>query len=337
VERAPALRGGGYMIDSFGPGYDAAERAGLLPALAAIHEPIPRLRFVDARGREKFALAYPALRHLLADRHFNFLRGDLERALYEQVRRDVAVRFGTSVAAFAEEGALVRVHFEDGTAACYDLLVRADGVHSRVRSLAFGAEARFARFLGYTAAAFFLDDTPPGVLRDAFTTLTAPGRQVAVYPIRDGRLATFFVHRAGRRSAAGSPAAARDELRQVYGDLGWVVPALLEAARATDPYFDAVEQIALPCWSRGRVTLVGDACGCVSLLAGQGASLAVAGAAILAEELSAGEATPAAALARYEARLRPAVVERQRAGRRMARWFVPGSAAGIAARDLLTL
>ena len=101
-------------------------------------------------------------------------------------------------------------------------------------------------------------------------------------------------------------------------------------------YFDEVKQIEMSSWSRGGVVLVGDACGCVSLLAGQGASMAVCGAYTLAEEFGAaqeGEVDIAAALTRYESKLRPPVQKRQKAGRRSARWFVPGDHARLVVRD----
>jgi 2-polyprenyl-6-methoxyphenol hydroxylase-like FAD-dependent oxidoreductase len=76
VERAPQLRDDGYMIDCFGSGYDAMELCGLLPELAAIHEPIRRLVFLDARGRQHASVPYAVMRkRLFQDRHFNFMRG----------------------------------------------------------------------------------------------------------------------------------------------------------------------------------------------------------------------------------------------------------------------
>src|SRR5262249_36189551 len=122
----------------------------------------------------------------------------------------------------------------------------------------------------------------------------------------------------------------------VYGDLDWVVPEVLEGCPHGPPelYFDVVSQVEVPRWSAGRVVLAGDACQCVSLLAGQGASLAVAGAYVLAEELAAWAGDVPSALARSESRLRPAVRDRQVAGRRMADWFVPATPLRLGLRDL---
>jgi 2-polyprenyl-6-methoxyphenol hydroxylase-like FAD-dependent oxidoreductase len=339
VEKSAHLREEGYMIDFFGPGYDASEKMGLLPEIEGIHYQIPRLAFLGPAGKERFSLSYATLRkNLFGGRHFNFMRGDLERLLYSRIEDRVEVRLGTSVDSFEQDGSKVRVKLTDGTTGSFDLLVGADGVHSRVRELAFGTEDSFSRFLGYYTAAFIVDDPRMREgLGEDFYTLTVPGRQVAVYPIRGGKLATFFIHKAEKVLGDFSPETIREELHTAYGGMGWIVPELLERCPyGSGVYFDEVAQIELSDWSRGRVVLVGDACGCVSLLAGQGASMAVCGAYALAEELGAaqeGEEDITAALARYAAKLKPAVEKRQKAGRRLARWFVPDDHARLLVRD----
>lgn len=338
VERAPRLRDEGYMIDFFGSGCDAAERLGLLPDLASIHYPIDRLAFVDDTGRERFSVAYlPLRKRLFADRHFNFLRGELEHVLYRRFERRDTIRFGTTVASFEHADGAVHVGLSDGTDIAADLLVGADGVHSHVRQLAFGDAQQFVRPLGYEMAAFILDDPPASAPRDRFVTLTRPKRQVTIYPVRGDRTATFFLHASGRTAdRVPSSESPYQALRRIYGDLNWVVPDLLDRCRtARDLLFDAVEQIRMPRWSSGRVALVGDACWCVSPLGGQGASMAVAGAYVLAEELAASGGIEAA-LARYEQRLRPAIERQQRAAQRMARWFVPDDERHLVVRDLIT-
>ena len=97
VEKSPSLREDGYMMDFFGTGYDVAEKLGLLNDLERIHYPIPRLAFIDPRGREQVAVNYNDIRKLFNGRHFNFMRGDLERLLYSRVSDDVDIRFGTTI------------------------------------------------------------------------------------------------------------------------------------------------------------------------------------------------------------------------------------------------
>jgi len=336
VEQAPSLRDAGYMLDFFGPGYDVCEAWGLLPVLQDIHYPIARLAFLDGRGREKYSVAYPRVRRLFGGRHFNFMRGDLERLLYDRVGARVETRFATTIESIADDAGGVEVTLSDGERRRFDLMVGADGVHSNVRELAFGAEERFARFLDHYTAAFIVDD-PSGlaVPSDAFSLLTVPGCQVGVYPIRGGRLATFFLHKDRRRLGTLTTVAAAAELRRAYQTLDWIVPELLARCDPARLYFDAVWQIVMPRWGSGRVTLVGDACQCVSLLAGQGASLAVAGAHTLATELRGAGHDVASALERYERRMRPTVERAQEAGRTMARWFAPDGRIRLAVRDLV--
>lgn len=338
VERAPRLRGEGFMLDFFGSGYDVGERMGLLGAFEEIHYPIPHLAFVEPSGRETLSLPYARFRALFDGRHFNFLRGDLERVLAASLPSSVELARATEISAFRSHADGVDVEVGTGRSERFDLLIGADGTRSRIREHVLGADiaAGAIRDLGYVCAAWTIEDERLHREHDgAFRTLSVPDRQVGIYPVRGGKLAAFFVH---RRSAAhaGSP---RDQLRATYGDLGWVVPELL--ARIPDDgslYFDAVEQVVAPRWSAGRVVLLGDSCQAVSLLAGQGASMAMGAAWALATELGPADADLAhdglvAALARYEARVRPAIERKQRAGRSAADWFVPKSRARIAVRD----
>jgi 2-polyprenyl-6-methoxyphenol hydroxylase-like FAD-dependent oxidoreductase len=335
LERSPKLRGAGYMIDFFGSGYDAAERLGLLKKFEAIHYPIAWLSFFAPDGALRFRISYETMRRLLGGRHFNFMRGDLERVLFDALPDRSRVRFDTTIESFTQRAEGIEATLSDGSKERADLLVGADGIHSHVRSIAFGEEQQFVRQLGYHTAAFVFDDPDmQAQIGDAFATLTVPGRQVALYPIRGGKVATFWVHRSDAAiSDPGAGAAAR-ELREVYGSLGWLVPDVLaRGAEEKTSYFDTVAQVIMPKWSVGRVVLLGDACQCVSLLAGQGASMAVGGAYVLAEEIERSNADVPAALARYEQRLRPAILKKQKAGRNVARWFVPDDRVRLAVRD----
>jgi 2-polyprenyl-6-methoxyphenol hydroxylase-like FAD-dependent oxidoreductase len=339
AEQADAERGGGYMIDFFGPGIDAAHQLGLDSALRGIHAPVQRLRFVDRTGRQRFAVNYGRMRRkLFHGRHFNFLRGDLERVLLTAARRaQTTIVWGRRVVAVRpalEETRPVLVRYADGAAERWDVVVGADGANSAVRRSVLTHQEWSRRDLGHTVAAWIQDGPVPAAHARDFTTLTAPGRMVAVYPAGAGRTAIFFAHRSwdsqddfGRGLAA--------TLRRVYGDLGWVVPRLLRGLNGVSrPYFDSTFQVHCSEWQRGRVVLVGDACWCVSLLAGQGASLAVAGGLVLAEELGARPDDIATALGRYRDRLEPTVSRIARSGVRTADWFIPDERWRGQVRDL---
>jgi 2-polyprenyl-6-methoxyphenol hydroxylase-like FAD-dependent oxidoreductase len=233
------------------------------------------------------------------------------------------VRYGTGVADVHNRPDGVDVDLTDDARLAADLLVGADGIHSTVRRLVFGEERRFLRYLGFHTAAFqFTDPVVEAATRHRVCLTDTPQRQMGFYGLGGGRVATFAVH---RTPDPALPIDARAAVREVYGSLGWLVPRALAACPpASEVFYDQVAQIEMPGWSRGRVTLLGDACGAVSLLAGQGASLGLGGAYVLAEELAAAP-TVEAGLQRYEETWRPLVTDRQAVGRRAARWFLPAS------------
>ncbi len=334
IEKSPRLRDAGYMIDFFGDGYDVAEKMDLIEDLQKIHYPISHLAFLDGSGRTNYSIPYPAFRALFDNRHFNFMRGDLERVLYERIADSVNIKFGDTVNWLNFEGKKVIAKLADGSEQDFDLVIGADGVHSKVREIAFGPEPSFTRFLDYYTAAFIIGRSPKSFgLENAWYILTEPGRQAGVYPIRDNRMATFFVYKADRRIEELEDIRACNELREAYRSFGWLVPEMIAACDG-QIYFDEVSQIEMNGWSKGRVVLVGDACQCVSLAAGQGASLAMAGAYVLSQEI--GEGDLDSALVRYEQRMRAAVRQKQRAGRRIVKWIFPATPFKLKVRDAVT-
>jgi 2-polyprenyl-6-methoxyphenol hydroxylase-like FAD-dependent oxidoreductase len=331
-ERARGPRTGGYMIDFFGPGYEAAQTLGILPALQQRGHRIDAAHFLDGRGRERAALSYElAARAAGGGKLVSLLRSDIEAVLLEKLPAGVALTYGSTITGIENGDDGVTAHLSGGDSQRADLLVGADGIHSTVRRLVFGPEADFVRFLGYHTAAYaFRDEAASRAVGEGMRMLTVPNRFVGLYALGDGRLASFFVHRA---ASAELPADPRAALRTVYGDLGWLVPAALAAApEAHDIYYDVVAQTILPHWHKGRTVVLGDAAYAVSLLAGFGASLAVAGGNALGEVLADGDV--ALGLQRYEEQLRPLVLQKQLTGRRTAKWFVPPSRAHILFRDL---
>jgi len=201
------------------------------------------------------------------------------------------------------------------------VLVGADGIHSRVRRFTFGADSDALRYLGFHTAAFVFDDARiRAACAGRFALTDTIGRQMGFYALRDGRVAAFGVH---RTPDPGLPDDTRTAVREAYRSLEWVVPeALAQCPPSEEIYYDQVAQVVMPAWSAGRIALVGDACHAVSLLAGQGASLAVAGARVLAAQLHSGVPI-APALAAYERQWRPVAEDRQASGRAAARWFLP--------------
>jgi 2-polyprenyl-6-methoxyphenol hydroxylase-like FAD-dependent oxidoreductase len=338
VERAEQLRTGGYVIDFWGVGYDVAEQMGLLPALNQAALPFEGLRIVDERGKRKSGFGRRAIRSMLGRRYLSILRSDLAQEIYKALGGGVRTIFGDTVTRLQQDDAGVLVEFESGHTGRFDLVVGAGGLHSPVRSLLFGAESSFEKFLGYYVASFSVDDYPH---RDPhiFVSYSTPGKQVSRYTLKDGRTAFLFVFAAHDKLSIPhlDAQAQKQVLKHEFAGVGWECPDMLGRLEVgTEFYFDAVSQIRMEKWSRDRSTLVGDACACPSLLAGQGSALAMAGAYILAGELKLAEGDHEIAFARYERSLHPVIESKQHAAQKFARSFVPGTRAGIFLRNQVT-
>ncbi|WP_248909139.1 FAD-dependent monooxygenase [Halocatena marina] len=331
LEIASGLRDEGYMIDFLSSGYDVAERMDLIHRLEEVQQPVSEVVNVNENGERVSEMDYELFRQLQNGRLLALMRGDLERELHAALSDDVEIRYGLTVDEVQQDEQAVDVTLSDGTRESVELLVGADGIHSRVRELVFGDESQYLRYLKYHTGAFiFEDESIRRKLDGQFQNLTVPNRTIGCYPLQDGTLATFFVHRTPNAERPPSP---YETLKQRYGDLDWIVPELLEHCTDVDSiYYDQVAQIELPRWSKGRVTLVGDACQAVSLLAGQGASLAMGGAYVLAQKLR-DDGPIEERLNRYESHMKPEIQEKQAAGRRAAKWLFPPSQWHITVRD----
>jgi 2-polyprenyl-6-methoxyphenol hydroxylase-like FAD-dependent oxidoreductase len=337
IERAPRLRTGGYIIDFWGRGYDVADRMGLLPALEGDAYRVEEVRLVDTRGRHRGGFRFSGLRAVLDERLLSILRGDLARRIYDSLERRVPTIFGDSVSAIAQDEEGVTVGFEHGPPQRFDLVVGAGGLHSPIRTLVFGPSGQFEKYLGYYAASFAAPGYPE---RDsaAYVTYAAPGRQVTRFTLRGDRTVFLFVFAADTRLPhLSDPAAQKAVLHRVFDADGWECPAILAALDASaELYFDAVSQVRMPVWHSGRVALVGDACFAPSLLAGQGAALAMTAAYIMAGELARADGEHPRAFAAYQARLAPFIARKQRAAERFARSFAPRTARAIRLRNYVT-
>ncbi len=338
IEVAPALRTGGYVIDFWGHGYTVAERMGILPAVLEAGYRLEAMRLVDARGDTVGGFDADVFRRMTGGRYTSLPRGELAGIVYQGVAARTETIFGDSVAAIEQHDTGVRVTLENGGTRDFDLLVGADGLHSRVRELAFGPQARFEHDLGYRVAAFEVAGYRP---RDGqvYVAHADPGRQVARFALR-GDVTMFLIVFTSDKLGGPEPhdrASRQAALRRVLGGMGWEVPGILDAMDdAGEIYFDRVSQIRMPRWSDGRVMLLGDAASCVSLLAGEGTGLAMTEAYVLAGELARAGGDHRAAFAAHEQLLRAFIEGKQASAAKFAGALAPRTAFGVWFRNQVT-
>ncbi|MFJ6852718.1 FAD-dependent monooxygenase [Streptomyces sp. NPDC091271] len=312
VEKAGALRGGGYPIDVRGTATEVVRRMGILPRLRDAHIDSRRCTFLDADGSALASVDPRAVDGSVEGQHLEVSRGDLAAALHAIVRDDVEFLFGDSIDTLDQSERGVDVTLHSGQRRTFDLVFGADGMHSHTRASLFGPEEQFHRYLGYCFAIFTMPNTL-GLSRELVLWNT-PGKAAALYAVGDNDEVHAFLnfHRAEvPLHVLRNPGAQRDLVATVFADAGWEVPAMVGAMRdADDLFFDTAGQIRMPHWSRGRVALVGDAAYAPSFLTGQGSSLALVGAYMLADALARNQ-DHTAAFAAYERDLREFVAMNQ--------------------------
>ncbi|WP_460580901.1 FAD-dependent monooxygenase [Humibacter ginsengisoli] len=332
VEKSTGLRSSGNPVDVHGEALRIAERMGVADELRAAATSVRRLVAVDREGRR--VAAVPASAVVAGSDGVEVPRAVIAEILVRAARNRAHVMFDEAIAGLRERSDGVEVDFESGQSGRYDIVIGADGQHSRVRTLAFGPETRFADRIGMFVATV----AAPGAEVDPeeMTMLNVPGLSFSLHPSTGMPIGAFIFHSPLAAAFDSREAdSARSIVTDAYAGLGWRVPEFLDRfVAARDVYFDTVTQIRLDAWHTARVALLGDAASSVSLF-GDGSSLAIVGASTLADAVARHPDDSASAFAEYERRHRVFVMPKQRLVRRSASMLVPKTASGLALRNLV--
>lgn len=314
VERAPAILDGGYKVDIRGAALQVVQQMGILDDIRRVRTDVRGGSVVNAAGKRVASMdgdTFGGRQHGDAE----VLRGDLNRILHGATKDEVSYIFDDSIASMADVPDGVEVTFVSGRVGRFHLVIAADGLHSRTRELAFGPESRFVRDLGYYISIFTV---PNHLGLDRWElTYVGPGRTALTYSTAGATHAKAMFLFASEPLTYDRRDRAQQErlLAAAYAQEGWEVPRLLQGMSGSpDFYFDSLSQVHLDRWSNGRVALVGDSAYCASPASGQGTSLALVGAYVLAHELAGAGADHQAGFAAYERRMRPFVDANQKLG-----------------------
>ena len=299
VERAPTLRKtGGHAVDLFRPAMQIVTKMGLVEAIRAKVTGTETL-VMHRAGAKPVTLDLRKVYTAVSDDHVEIMRDDLSEIFYDATCQNVEYVFADSITSISDDG---DVTFEHGAARRFDVIVGADGLHSNVRGLTFGPESQFSTWIGaYLAVASI-----PNYLNidGVMETVAEVGRIAGVYGaahMDDARAVYLFRTPAPLEYHHRDVGRQKQLLREHFAGMGWEVPRLLAELDDTPAfYFDSITQLRLDTWSRGRVTLVGDAGYCPGPAVGGSTSLAVVGAYVLAGELATHAPDHSAAFASYE-------------------------------------
>jgi salicylate hydroxylase len=235
--------------------------------------------------------------------HIMMHRGDLHAALADGIRSisPDALRLGQRTVGLAQTNAGVEVLFENGNTATAALVIGADGIHSKIREILFGQDS--AEFTGCVAwrGLIAMQELPEHLAKNSATSWLGPAGHVLHYPVRSGKLMNFisFVERTDWQVESWTVRGTTEELIDDFR--GWHPDVHAMIRGIETPYKWALwGRRPMERWSKGRVTLLGDACHPTLPFLGQGAVMALEDAYVLAQCVRRYFSDQSTAFARYE-------------------------------------
>ncbi|PFH85422.1 FAD-dependent monooxygenase [Bacillus sp. AFS088145] len=315
VERAPALRPGGYAVDIRGAAISVLDRMGILDDVRSLDTHMTGVYFVNDQGKIKGKISEASIGNQQG-MDIEIMRENLSNILFDLTKDKVTYIWGDSITSIYESISGVEVQYTNGKPDTFDLIIGADGIHSNVRTLKFGDEDQFKRTLGCYISIFEFENYLN--LDHSQMLYTVPGKTVGMYSANDKKEAKGMLvfQSEPLKYDRYNTEEQKNLIKNAFEELkGWETPNLLKKLiNASDFYFDEICQINMPTWSDGRIALVGDAAYCPSPLSGQGTSLALVGAYVLAGELKAANGDYNKAFISYEKEMRNFVEKNQKIG-----------------------
>lgn len=330
VEQSPVMRTGGYKIDARGKCVDVLKAMGLYEQVLIYNVNTKTAIFVDDKGNTISEMPATELGMREQD-DVELLKGDLSNILYEATRDTCEYIFGNSIQSINQLENEIEIDFVEGSPRRFDLLIGADGIHSNVRSLVFGNEQHFLYDLGhYYYGIYSVKNYLCLANKEVFYTKNDKQINLSSTNIKDDVKVIHLFHDPDFEFNYRDIEQQKKILIKHYQNEKWETPTLLSVMEhAADFYFDAAQQVRMPSWSKGRVGLIGDAAYSPALTSGQGSSIAIVGAYVLAGELFAANGNYKTAFASYEQQMRPYVALNQALGKKVMHFILPKTDSSI--------
>lgn len=315
VDSAPAFKRMGYLLAlNEQIGQKVAGKMGILNELKTFEVPMTENVMVDTHGKPliRFDLDLKTLNSRVG---LMLNRADLHLTLYEKVKNDAEFRFGLEITNLNQTDSGVDVTFSNGRKEAFDLVIGADGIHSKVRELTFGKG--FEKYMGYAYFAFMTPnpDLSAQLANNEIKIIRGDGFTIAYHRLKNDDIGAYVFHKE-KVPEQVAPEKRLDHMLQQYGGVDPTFRTILEGLKPTDHVFhDGFTQIVMPSWFKGRVALIGDAAFCPTPASGVGATMAMAAAYIIAKNLS--ESDYQKAFADYDSYMRPYIKKAQSSASRM--------------------
>jgi 2-polyprenyl-6-methoxyphenol hydroxylase-like FAD-dependent oxidoreductase len=338
VELANTPRSGGAAINVQQDALVIAKRMGIFEQLKAHRLKSEVWEFKNADDATVGSMLLDKAENHTTDNDIEEIeieRDKLSTILLNTVRDDVELNFNNSITALSETKEAIQVTFKNGSQRKFDLVLGCDGLHSGVRKIWFGQESEYAHFLKYYFSLIIVNK--PLIQQGTAQLYNVPGKVIMLnaYNNKTDIVFGFFSDKEIKYDYRDAEQQKRITINQFTGQ-SWRTAELLEELEKSEiSYFDKFCQIKMPSWTKGRVALVGDAGYCASPAAGIGASLAIIGAATVADALEKHEGNFELAFQEYNQDLRPFIEEVQATALTMLNeYFIPKTAEAIQKRNV---
>ena len=320
LEKGPDLQGG-YKIDFRGSAIQVLERLNIYDTVRKNQTSYKAATVTTDSGSVTMEADISGSR---SGADLEVMRGLFCQAICNAAEStgNVKYQFSQSIESISEHSNQVQVKLTNGKEQQFDLLVGADGLHSQVRKLVFEKGSPLPKFTHNLGVSICYVETNENLLPkdEEEVEFIGLGRYVAAFNVPGhGTIVSFaFPSETADKSSQRNADALKNLLTEKYGTdrIMWpMMPKILDAVKKAPGknfHFSEATQVRMPEWSKGRVVLIGDAAACPSPLTGQGGSIAVLSAYILARELfnasgDCGKAYPA-----YQKSLSEFVVKNQK-------------------------
>jgi 2-polyprenyl-6-methoxyphenol hydroxylase-like FAD-dependent oxidoreductase len=326
VEKAPKLRDGGYRVDVRGAAAEVVERMGLMDEVKEAGTTLKGSSLVNRKGKTILNLDDPNIFGMRQENDAEIMRGDLSTILYNATKYTTEYIFDDSITGIFQTRNDVTVTFKNGEPRNFDLVVGTDGLHSNVRNLTFGNHPSFVNNLGHYVAIC----TIPNYFKLDHREISyqSAGKLINVYSThqQDEAKVFFMFASAPIKYNHHDIAQQKNILASHFKNAGWETEKLLQAVHSADDfYFDSISQVQVDSLSKSRIVLLGDAGYCPSPASGQGTSMALVGAYVLAGELAAANSDHFAAFLKYEWEMKGYIRKNQQLGISVLSEMIPKS------------
>lgn len=307
IEVATGIKKGGTPVDIIGKTIETVKRMGIFDQIYANRVTMEKMEFKNSNNltlRTDFHEQRPVI-------EYEVERDTLLQMIHDLIKHEAQFIYGDSITGLTEHEEHIEVTFKKAQPMVFDLVFGCDGIHSAIRKHWFGPEADFSHFL----QAYFSITIIDKLLIDENSTqmYSEPGKTIMLNSY-NGKTDICFAYHSENELPYDyrNEQQQRDMIFDQFKGTGWRAAELLEEVRKSPTfYFDKLCQVKMPSWTKGRVALVGDAGYCASPAAGRGGSLAIDGAAALAEAFEKYNGDHILAFQEYNESFRPFIEEIQ--------------------------